>query len=355
MMTQYSILWGLIFSLFITLVHMHASAHAEEAGKAVSVSGRVLVRTEDGKTQKMAFLKPGDTLGKGSVLNTSSVGAVKLLMTDKTILDLGPSTLFKVNEYKLNQGSDRNVDMEMSYGKIRASVNTPVGAKGKFTIRTKAATMGVRGTEFIVSSDVASFMAPEAKATKDGAKNMEMKEPPKNVVGKTEITVIKGSVNVETKVAQLDKNKKEMAGVKTEITKLEAGSKMVAIEKPMEVKDLAKGFAAQEARVETKIEKLTTEQLKTETASAKQDDRTFAQAISVPASGAEGDKGSGGHTLAAVGNMISNSHEFQAGTPTLPVNVGTPGMFNSSEFNRPNDRPNIQAGQAITVTVEFRK
>jgi hypothetical protein len=125
--------------------------------RAVSVTGKVLARGEGGGNVQMTFLKPGDKLYKGSIVNTGSTGAVKLLMTDRTILDLGPSSLFKMNDYELKKGEtgDRKVDLSLDYGTVRASVNEKLTtSKGKFTIRTKAATMGVRGTEFVVNAPI---------------------------------------------------------------------------------------------------------------------------------------------------------------------------------------------------------
>jgi hypothetical protein len=165
------------------LISSGVSIAAEEAfiARAVSVTGKVLARGEGGGNVQMTFLKPGDKLYKGSVVNTGSNGAVKLLMTDRTILDLGPSSLFKLNEYELKSVGDRKVDMSLDYGQVRASVNEKISStKGKFTIRTKAATMGVRGTEFVVNSPMPS-MSEAGKVA----------EPPK-----MSLTVMHGKVEV---------------------------------------------------------------------------------------------------------------------------------------------------------------
>lgn len=157
-----------------------AGAHGNEdfVGQVVTVAGKVLIRAESSQTMQLTFVKPGDKLKKGSILNTGSNGSVKLLMTDKTIIDLGPSSLFKVNEYQLNNTADRKVDVSVDYGQVRASVNQKVNPeKGKFTIRTKAATMGVRGTEFVVNAGLPPGTGPAAKP-------------------QTSITVMEGTVEV---------------------------------------------------------------------------------------------------------------------------------------------------------------
>lgn len=168
-----SVVIGLVISQCLV-----SSAMADAfSGQAVSVSGKVLVRNEKSQNQ-MSFLKAGDKIVEGSIINTGSTGSAKLLMTDKTIVDLGPSSLFKINEYQLNKGGDRKVDVALDYGQIRASVNQPVNDKGKFTIRTKAATMGVRGTEFVVAAAIPPRAGEAA--------------PPQQ----TQVTVIKGRVDV---------------------------------------------------------------------------------------------------------------------------------------------------------------
>jgi hypothetical protein len=146
-----------------------SAAEDDYVARAVSTSGKVLMRVDtEGGSPKMVFLKPGDRLYKGSIVNTGSDGAVKLLMTDRTIVDLGPSSLFKVNDYKLGANvGERNVDVSLDYGQVRTSVNEKLtSTKGKFTVRTKTATMGVRGTEFVVHAPVDPNRASEgAKST----------------------------------------------------------------------------------------------------------------------------------------------------------------------------------------------
>ncbi|RYZ61250.1 MAG: hypothetical protein EOP09_20205, partial [Proteobacteria bacterium] len=155
------------------------SSNAEEfAGQIVTVSGKVLSRNENTKTTQLILLKSGDKIYEGSVVNTGPQGTAKLLMADRTIIDLGPASVFKVNEFKLNQVSNRTVEMELKQGQMRASVNKPVpDPSGKFSVKTRAATMGVRGTEFIVKAPALS-------------------DQPNAPIPPSQITVIKGLVAV---------------------------------------------------------------------------------------------------------------------------------------------------------------
>ncbi len=152
------------------------------AGEVVSVQGTVLIRQDDqdkSKNEKSIQLQAGNNVFAGDLINTGSNGSVKILLKDKTIVDLGPSSLFKVTQFKPKKGADREVDLDMMFGKVRIGVSKKITGTGKFNIKTKAATMGVRGTEFVVSSAL------------DVSDSKEKSTPPK-----TEVTVLQGKVDV---------------------------------------------------------------------------------------------------------------------------------------------------------------
>lgn len=285
--------------------------------RAVSVNGKVLVRGEGTSGGQMAFLKAGDKLYKGTILNTGSTGSAKLLMTDKTILDLGPSSLFKVNEYQLQAGAvgDRKVDISLDYGTVRASVNEKITSnKGKFTIRTKAATMGVRGTEFVVNA---------ALATQDSA-GLSTSLP------KTSLTVMHGKVEV----ADL--------GL--------PGAPPVAVTPGFQFSKAGDGPG--------EVAKLPPQEVAQVKADAFQKDMTFMQAISFdtekPAKGQQPneDKGpvqGGKQTLENIGtNVEMQANDKTVEKPTI-ANMKLPGVFNSDipQF-RPIDQLN---GRLVNLRV----
>ena len=157
------------------------------AGEVVSVSGTVLVRQDaaaTGRSPASIQLKPGNNVFQGDVINTSSDGAVKILLKDKTIVDLGASAVFKVALFKKNEGSNRQVNLDMMFGKMRVAVPQKINGKGEFKIKTRAATMGVRGTEFVVNSPMELTNHVDSKVDKG------LSAP------KTEVTVLQGKVDV---------------------------------------------------------------------------------------------------------------------------------------------------------------
>jgi hypothetical protein len=174
-----------LFVASLSSLSANAAMQTAQAGKVVSVEGRVLIR-QDGPNAGLVALKPGAQVREGDVINTASDGKVKLLLEDKTILDLGGSALFKVEKFEARSGGDRQVSLDMAYGTVRASVSQPVTAKGKFQIRTRTATMGVRGTEFIVQAPMGQSPLGAAAPAGQAEKPVE-----------TKVTVVQGKVEVK--------------------------------------------------------------------------------------------------------------------------------------------------------------
>jgi hypothetical protein len=152
------------------------AATPEKVGRAVVITGQVDLLIA-GKATRM---KTGDSLFAGSVVKTGADARAKLLFEDRTVIDLGTKSEFKIEEFKLGEGANREVTFAMGDGKVRSNVTQPLGSKGRFTIRTKAASMGVRGTEFIVLSEPVRPGAPEVK---------------------TQVTVLEGRVEVKDRAA----------------------------------------------------------------------------------------------------------------------------------------------------------
>ncbi len=120
------------------------------AGDVVSVLGQVFIR-EDREVDtnamgKMRQARAGDPIYAGDVINTASNAGVKIMLRDRSILDLGPSSLFKVSEFKQGKNSERQVELDMTYGSVRAAVTEKLKGQSKFKLRTPSAVMGVRGT-----------------------------------------------------------------------------------------------------------------------------------------------------------------------------------------------------------------
>lgn len=123
------------------------------AGRKVAVvkllKGDVDVLTL-GKTSK---LKVEDWVEDGSVVKTAEKSFVKLLFVDKSQMNIGPSSEMKIEKF----GEQDSGVIDLVKGKIRSQVTKDYlqmdRNKSKLFIKTPNAVLGVRGTDFLVSTN----------------------------------------------------------------------------------------------------------------------------------------------------------------------------------------------------------
>jgi len=253
---------------------------AEVAGTIVSVKGTVLLR--DGSKDKPAEpkrLAVGDKVYEGQVINTASDAAAKILLADKSIVDVGPTTLFNVEKFKVgNSIESRQATFGMEYGSVRALVTKNLGPMGNFRVKTRTATMGVRGTEFVVMSDLVGL----PKVQNEGEKPKENESHPAGGTTKApqmKVVVLEGKVEVSGKAFE-NSEKKDVL--------LTEGKKFTAEVEPdkkeeKQAKDANEGQPPEEkAKPEPpKVEEATKEEVKEVKEVAKVEDNTFKKEITI--------------------------------------------------------------------------
>jgi len=104
-----------------------------------------------GKTTK---LKVDDWVENGSVVKTAEKSFVKLIFIDKSQMNVGPNSEMKIESFT---GKDSGV-IDLVKGKIRSQVTKDYlqmkdKDKSKLFIKTNNALMGVRGTDFMISTN----------------------------------------------------------------------------------------------------------------------------------------------------------------------------------------------------------
>lgn len=137
----------------ITLILMTLFAQMAFAGPKVAmvklVRGDVDVLTL-GKTTP---LKVDDWVENGSVIKTHEKSFVKLIFVDKSQMNVGPNSEMKIESFS---GKDSGV-IDLVKGKIRSQVTKDYlqinKDKSKLFIKTQNAVMGVRGTDFMISTN----------------------------------------------------------------------------------------------------------------------------------------------------------------------------------------------------------
>lgn len=97
-------------------------------------------------------LKKGMWLPEGSIVLTKEKSFAKLLFTDKSSMNVGPSSEMKITKFSKDEAGV----IHLLKGEIRSKVtkdymNIKEKDKSKLIIKTKSAALGVRGTDYIVS------------------------------------------------------------------------------------------------------------------------------------------------------------------------------------------------------------
>jgi hypothetical protein len=103
---------------------------------------------------KTAKLKVDDWVSAGSVVKTAEKSFVKLVFIDKSQMNIGPGSEMKIESFS---GKDSGV-IDLVKGKIRSQVTKDYlqmkeKDKSKLFIKTSNAVMGIRGTDFMISTN----------------------------------------------------------------------------------------------------------------------------------------------------------------------------------------------------------
>jgi hypothetical protein len=145
------------FTAFILLMLMTSYVFAEN-GEAESpkVAVASIIRGEVdllimGKTIR---LKKDDWVKEGSVVKTADKSFVKLIFIDKSQMNIGPNTEMKIAKFN---GNDAGI-IDLVKGKIRSQVTKDYlqmkdKDRSKIFVKTPNAVMGIRGTDFMISTN----------------------------------------------------------------------------------------------------------------------------------------------------------------------------------------------------------
>lgn len=127
-----------------------------------ALAADVTVNTQDARTHRVIKLTgqawitqgtnsriaiaPADKLKGGATVTTGESSSLELLLSDHSILKIGANSKIELPDESTN--SDQTI-VNMDQGVTKAIVQKQIGKK-TFSIKTHSATMGVRGTEFVV-------------------------------------------------------------------------------------------------------------------------------------------------------------------------------------------------------------
>ena len=136
-----------------------AALDAQPVGAVTMVIGRAnLFSATTGEVR----ITRGQILREGDRIRTESNGHVHVRFQDGAILSVRPSSQLEIIAYQFDEKSPRNsqVKLNLIEGTARAvSGEAAKAAKERFRLNTPIAAIGVRGTDFVVSTTPNSMMA----------------------------------------------------------------------------------------------------------------------------------------------------------------------------------------------------
>ncbi|MBF0471463.1 MAG: FecR domain-containing protein [Gammaproteobacteria bacterium] len=123
---------------------------AELAGRVISFTGDSdVLRTSDGSREPIRQQLP---IQVNDQIETSIDGQVKLLLTDESVLMIGPDSEMTISEAYVNSGESQT-SVSLAKGWLRSMVGKQLGQNSHFRIKTPVAVAGVRGTDNTVYHD----------------------------------------------------------------------------------------------------------------------------------------------------------------------------------------------------------
>ena len=139
------VLAGLLFS---------GNAFGNEA-RLILVAGDVrLDRAGAGLSARLPSPAIGSLVGAGDTIVTGTDGRAQIRFSDGSLVSLQPRSEFRIDDYRFDMAQQRGF-----FSLVRGALRTISGAVGKrdpadYRMTTPTATIGIRGTEFLVEETV---------------------------------------------------------------------------------------------------------------------------------------------------------------------------------------------------------
>lgn len=140
----------LITSFFFSLIST-VYAKKQSIGKVLIVKGKVYRLLKQPTKRKQKALKKNSAVFEKDVIKTSKKAFAKILLTDQTIINVGPNSMFSFRQYLYEaKGKSRVNILRFLKGKFRTKVQLKARAGDKIKlISSKQVALGVRGTEIL--------------------------------------------------------------------------------------------------------------------------------------------------------------------------------------------------------------
>jgi hypothetical protein len=123
------------------------AALAQDAGRVKTVKGTVYIQREG--RRELALV--GAAVRQADTLVTGPDGAVGVTLADDTLLSAGPNSVLQIERFLYEPNQPGSIEAALSKGTLAVvSGRIAKQAPDAMRVKTPAAILGVRGTEFVV-------------------------------------------------------------------------------------------------------------------------------------------------------------------------------------------------------------
>ncbi len=138
-----------LIAFCLLLSCLHGAGAAEVFGTVDALSGSASVAGQDGQSSAISV---GMKIYEGDTLSSAHDGEVHIVTEDGGFIALRPDTVFRVDQYKAEGGSDDRTFMSLLKGAVR-SITGWIGKQDNsaYRLTTPTATVGIRGTDHEVT------------------------------------------------------------------------------------------------------------------------------------------------------------------------------------------------------------
>ena len=138
---------NLFIKTLVSLFILGMTLFAQEVGVITGLNGSATVVRDGSKIEVSLGMKLQE---KDSVI-TKGNAKVQIIFEDETIITIGKNSEFSIEEYLF----DETEEPSLKFGLLRGAMRTITGKIGKmapekFAVKTKTATIGIRGTNFTI-------------------------------------------------------------------------------------------------------------------------------------------------------------------------------------------------------------
>lgn len=126
-----------------------SKASTSEVGRVILLKGDVF-KLKGGEEKEIKLVK-SHSIVEGDVIKTKANSIVKIKMLDDTMISLGPNSIYQFKEFKFKNPSDRQSTMGLLVGQMRAHFVNKAKNPDDLKIKTRASSMGIRGTELVAN------------------------------------------------------------------------------------------------------------------------------------------------------------------------------------------------------------